>query len=104
MKTVTLEACKQLLTRYESKGNDFPYSIFTADEIWVYHYDLELRSQSLGYHHSTSPRKKKFRTQPSAGSCMLTVFWDYRCLTWQEYMIKGKKINSMNYVKTLKWL
>jgi hypothetical protein len=49
---------------------------------------IELKSQSLEYCHPTSPRKKKAKTQPSAGKCMLTVFWDYRGIIHQEYMVK----------------
>lgn len=34
-----------------------------------------LKKQSLEYHHPTSPRKKKFETQLSAGKCMFIFFW-----------------------------
>jgi hypothetical protein len=66
-----------LNSRYESEGNDFPYRTVTGDESWVHYYDPEIKSQSLKYRHPTSPRKIKFSTQPSAGKCMLRVFWDY---------------------------
>jgi hypothetical protein len=35
---------------------------------------------------------------------MLTIFWDYRDIIHHEHMVKGVKINSENYVKTLKRL
>jgi hypothetical protein len=78
MKRARLEVCQQLLACYESKGNYFLYNIVTEDESWEHHYDLELKTQSLEYYHDTYPRKKKIKTQPSAGKCILTVFWDYR--------------------------
>jgi hypothetical protein len=39
---------------------------------------------------------------PSAGKFMLTVFWDYRGVIRQEYMVKGMKINIKKCVDTLK--
>jgi hypothetical protein len=53
-----LEACQQLLSHYKSEGNDFVYSIVTGDKSWVYHYDSELKSQSLEYRHPTYSRNK----------------------------------------------
>ena len=32
---------------------------------------------------------------------MLTIFWEYRGIIHQEYMVKGMKINSENDMKTL---
>jgi hypothetical protein len=84
MKTAILQACQRLLSRNESEGNDFLYSIVTGDESWVHHYDPELKSQSLEQCHPTSPGKKKSKTEPSAGKCMPTVFWDYRGIIHQE--------------------
>ena len=33
----------------------------------MHHYHLQLKSQSFEYHHRTSPRNKKSKTQPSTG-------------------------------------
>ena len=35
---------------------------------------------------------------------MLTVFWDYKGIIHQQYMVKGTRINSKTYVKTQKSL
>jgi len=48
--------------------------IVTGDETWAYHYQLETKRQSVEYH-PQSPRNK-FKTAPSAGKVMITVFWD----------------------------
>jgi hypothetical protein len=66
----------------------------------VHNYNPELKSQSLQYYHPTFPRSKKSKNETSTGKCMLTVFWDYR----EGYMVKGARINSKIYVKTLKRL
>jgi len=70
----------------------------------VCHYDPKLKSQSLKYRHPTSARKKKFRTQPSAGNCMHTVFWDCADIIQQECMIRGTKFDLQTYMKFLKML
>jgi hypothetical protein len=74
MKTAELEACQRSLTCYTSEGNDFLYNNVTGKKSWVHHYDREMTSQSLEYHHLTSPRKKKVKAQPSTENCMLAVF------------------------------
>lgn len=68
------------------------------------HYNPEMKSQSLKYYHPTSARKKKIRTQPSAGNCMHTVFWDYAGISQQECMIGGIKFDLQTYMKSLKRL
>ena len=50
--------------------------IVTDDETCAHHYEPEMKRQSLEWHHTQSPRKKKFKTTPSAGKLMFTVFWD----------------------------
>jgi hypothetical protein len=50
------------------------------------------------------PERKKSKTQPSAGKCMLRVFWGYRGIIHKKYMVKGTRINSRTYMKTLKRL
>jgi hypothetical protein len=80
------------------------HSIFMGDESLVHHYDPELKSQSLEYHHTTSLRQKKSKTLPSTGKCTLTIFWDNRGTIQQRRMVKGTRLNSKTYVKTLKRL
>ena len=63
-----------------------------------------MKSHSLVYRLPNSPRKKKFKTKPSAGVCMLIIFLDYRGIILQECVVKGTKINSKTDVKTLKML
>ena len=58
MMTARLEASQRLLSRYESEGNNFLYSIVTGDGSWMRHYDPEMKSQSLEYRYPPFPRKK----------------------------------------------
>lgn len=73
MMTARLEACQRLLSRYESEGNDFLYSIVTGDGSWMRHYDPELKSQSLEYRHPLFPERKQSKTRSSAGKRLLIV-------------------------------
>jgi hypothetical protein len=53
---------------------------------------------------SSSHLSQKLKMEDSAGKCMFTIFWDYRGIIHQEYMVKGKKINFKTYAETLKRL
>jgi len=47
--------------------------IVTGDETWVHYHQPETKKASKEWRHTSSPKLKKFRTQPSAGKVMLTV-------------------------------
>jgi hypothetical protein len=54
--------------------------IVTANETWVYHYEPEGKAQSTNWKRQTLPVTKKFKSQPSAGKIMRTLFLGYgRC-------------------------
>ena len=50
--------------------------LVTVDETWVHYYEPENKAQSRQGVGPGSPRPKTFKTQPSAGKVMATVFWD----------------------------
>jgi histone-lysine N-methyltransferase SETMAR len=56
----------------------------------------------MEWHHTTSPRKKKFRAVPSASKIMATVFWDCEGVILIDVLPRGQTINSDVYVGTLK--
>ena len=67
--------CSALLKRLRSK-DDFRLRLVTVDETWVHYYEPENKAQSRKWVGPGSPRPKKFKTQPSAGKVMVTVFLD----------------------------
>ena len=67
--------CSALLKHFRSK-DDFLLHLVTVDETWVHYYEPENKAQSRQWVGPGSPRPKKFKTQPSAGKVMATVFWD----------------------------
>ena len=71
----TASVCSALLKRFRSK-DDFLLRLVTVDETLVHYYEPENKAQSRQWVGPGSPRPKKFKTQPSAGKVMATVFWD----------------------------
>ena len=67
------------LKRFRSK-DDFLLRLMTVDEIWVHYCEPENKAQSRQWVGPGSPRPKKFKTHPSAGKVMATVFWDAKGL------------------------
>jgi histone-lysine N-methyltransferase SETMAR len=55
----------------------------------------------MEWHHPQSPRKKKFKTAPSAGKVMVTVFWYCDGAILVDVMPRGATINSEAYINTL---
>ena len=61
---------------FQLEGEAFLEKIVTDDETWVHFFEPESKRQSMEWYHTTSLRKKKFKTVRSAGKVMATVFWD----------------------------
>ena len=76
--------CSALLKRFRSK-DDFLLRLVTVDETWfiIMSQRIKLSRQWVG---PGSPRPKKFKTQPSAGKVMATVFWEAKgVIIWTFY-------------------
>ena len=90
-----------LLKRFRSKKNDFLSRLVTVDETWVHYYEPEnkaRRRQSVG---PGSPRPKKFKTQPSAGKVMATVFWDAQGVILLDFLAQKSTITGAYYANLL---
>lgn len=96
-KQTRLEICQQHLHRYADEGDSFLNRIITGDETWVHYYEPESKRQSMEWKHPKSPTTKKFRSLPSAGKLMLTVFWDSQGVVLEHYQQSGSTINSAGY-------
>lgn len=90
------------LQRYENEGDDFLVRIITGDETWVHHFEPESKRQSMTWKHPDSPVPKKFKTRPSAGKLMLTVFWDSRGPILEHYTERGSTVTSDRYCEMLR--
>ena len=78
--------CSTLLKRFRSK-DDFLLRLVTVDGTWVHYYEPENKAQSRQWVGPGSPRPKKFKTQPSAGKVMTTVFWDAKGVIMLDFLL-----------------
>ena len=72
-----------------------------VDETWVYYYEPENKDQSRQCVGPGSPRPKKFKTQPSAGKVMVTVFWDAKGVIMLDFLPKRSTITGVYYANLL---
>ena len=92
--------CSTLLKRFRSK-EDFLLRLVTVDETWVHCYEPENKAQSRQWVGPGSPRPKKFKTQPSAGKVMATVFWDTKSVIMLDFLRKRSTITGVYYANLL---
>jgi hypothetical protein len=102
LKERRVDACQELLKRFEAEDDGFVGRDVTDDETWVQYHQPETKKTSKEWRHTCSPKLKKFHTQPSAGRVMLTVFWDERGVILEHYMPRGNTVTSAVYADLLK--
>ena len=73
----------------------------TVDETWVHYYEPENKAQSRQWVGPGSPRPKKFKTQPSAGKVMATVFWDAKGVIMLDILPMRNTITGVYYANLL---
>jgi hypothetical protein len=61
-----VDACEELLRHLEAEGDGFLARIVTGDETWVHYHQTKTKRASKEWRHSSSPKPKEFRAQPSA--------------------------------------
>ena len=92
--------CSTLLKRFRSK-DDFLLHLVTVDETWSHYYEPENKAQRRQWVGLGSPRPKKFKTQPSAGKVMATVFWDAKGIIMLDFLTKRSTITGVYYANLL---
>ena len=90
-----------LLKQFRSEEDDFLSHLVTVDETWVHYYEPENKAQSRQSVGPGSPRPKKFKTQPSAGKVMATVFWDAQGVIMLDFLAKKSTITGAYYANLL---
>jgi hypothetical protein len=89
------------LEHFDAEGEAFLSRNITGGETWVHHFGPETKRQSMEWHHPQSPRNKKFKTAPSTGKVMVTVFWDWDGVILVDVIPRGATINSEAYINAL---
>ena len=90
------------MKHFEAEGDDFLGRTVTGDETWVHYHQLETKKASKEWRHTSSPKTKKFRTQPSAGKVMMSLFRDERGAILEHYMPRGNTVTDAMYADLLK--
>ena len=98
--TTRASVCNTLLKHFRSK-DDFLLRLVTVDETWIHYYEPENKAQSRQWVGPGSPRPKKFKTQPSAGKVMATVFWDAKGIIMLDFLPKRSTITGVYYANLL---
>ena len=91
--------CSALMKHFRAK-DDFLLRLVIVGETWVHYYEPENKAQSRQVG-SGSPRPKKFKTQPSAGKVMATVFWDAKGVIMLDFLPKISTITEEYYANLL---
>jgi len=94
LKERSVDACQELLKRFEAEGDGFLVRIVTGDETWVHYNQPETKKASKKRRQTSSPKPKKILTQPFAGKVMLTLFWDERGVILEHYIPQGNTVTS----------
>ena len=102
LKERRVDACQEHFRLFEAEGDGFLVRIVTRDETWVQYHQPETKQASKEWCHSSSPKPKQCRTQPSAGKVKLTFFWDERGVILEHYMPGGNTVTSATYADLLK--
>ena len=90
-----------LLKRFRTKEDDFLSPLVTVDETWVHYQEPDNKAQSCQSVGPGSQRPKKFKTQPSAGKVMATVFWDAQGVIMLDFLAKKSTITGAYYANSL---
>ena len=61
----------------------------------------ESKVESMQWRHASSPPPRKFRTLPSAGKLMATIFWDSKGLLLINYLPPKTTMNGQYYASLL---
>ncbi|XKL61109.1 hypothetical protein PGB90_008166 [Kerria lacca] len=101
-RTNRMGASLAFLTQYHERGEEYLSRIVTGDESWVHYYQPESKEQSKIWKKKGSEPTRKFKTLPSEGKVLLTIFWDAKGILLEEYCPPRSTVNAASYCQTLK--
>lgn len=95
-----MQVCHDLLNKYEAESDGFKDCIITGDKMRCHHYDPKSKWESMEWQRWISPLKKKFKTQPSVGKVMFSVFWDRKGEVLLGFLEPRQTTDSDCYIAT----
>lgn len=103
-KKMRVQTSKAILDMYKEDPENFLDNIITGDETWLHHWDPESKQESMQWIKRGEPPPKKFKTQPSAGKVLATIFWDAEGILMIDYMPPKTTITGIYYAEVLRKL
>lgn len=94
-------ASKEIQKMITANPENFFSRTVTGDETWIHHYDPETKQESMQWLPVGSPPPKKFRTQPSSGKVMATVFWDCKGIIMIDYLPRNTTITGAYFANVI---
>ena len=91
------ETCRIFLERHQNEVENLLNNIITIDETCVRAYEPELKRQSAEWRHEVSPRKQKFRQNPSPLKLMVILAYDVRGVILCHFVPHGETVNAQYY-------
>jgi hypothetical protein len=85
-----------------SKAKNFHHSIWTGDKRWFHHFDSATKWQTIGWHHTTLPKKNQLKIL-SACKTMFPVLWEakgcilVKCLPQRAAITATHYLHSRSY-------
>jgi hypothetical protein len=70
--------------------------------MWIHHHEPESEHWSVECKQLVFPVKKEFRSWPTVGRVMLTLFLNSKRPVFGHFWERGVKMNSARYVEMLK--
>ena len=85
------------LERYQNEGENLLNNIITIDETWVRAYELELKRPSAKWRYEGSPRRQKFRQNPSPVKIMVILAYDVEGVILCHFVPHDETVNAQYY-------
>lgn len=96
-----VDISRENLDRLRADPGDFYSRCITGDETWLHHFDPDSKLASMQWKHRDSPPPTKFRTQPSAGKVLATIFWDAKGVIHIDYLPHKTTVTGLYYAALL---
>ena len=96
-----MQVCEDLFNQYKAEGDNCLDLIINSDKMQCHHYKPYSKRQFTEWQHVNPTLKKRFKTQPSVGKAMFTVFCNRKEVILLDFLELRQTINSDCYTTTL---
>lgn len=97
-------AAIEFLDMCKADPDKFFRRIVTCDETWIHYYDPETKQQSMQWQRRGERAPIKFKTQPSAGKIMASIFWDAEGILLIDYLPNKTTVTGVYYASLIEKL